>query len=210
LISLVIINDKLNKHGEFLTTALSLPASDKELQLAAINIKLDKFNKIDYHYTDYSFNKLPDMDKELICNTDIYELNLLAYKLSELNESELLNYEALITDRANVTGIDLINIAYQLDESIYTILFDVHDLDDLGRWYTNEQSPDLPVEIFDNIDFEDVGYDLQATENGVLTSVGYIRNFYEKFEPNYDGTNLYKLITEAREQHGKSIQITNM
>ena len=199
MLTLVICNAGRMYQGEKLTTMLSLPATDDQLQQAAQAIELPDFQPGTYHYTDWSFDKeLCSINDFMASTSEIYKLNLLAYKLEAFSEEQRNQYIALFTDRIKVSDNDLINTAYELENGLYKI-WPAFDLEDVGKYHVENEVPSLTPEVTDNIDYESVGYDLQANEGGKLTGVGYIRNFNEKFEPFYDGTNLFELLSKARE-----------
>jgi len=185
---------------------LSFPQQRKLSKKAAEEIGLIDFDNGDYEMIGHFFGKYDDLQSYIPSIDNINELNLLAYKLKGFTEEQSDDFMALLTDSGYVTVKDLINKAYYLESGFYEIWRGVTDLDELGHRFVQEEAPDLPEEIFENIDYEDVGYAVEANDHGEFTPSGYIRNYNEVFDEVYDGTNLHELLAE--EQQGQKISDT--
>ena len=67
---------------------------------------------------------------------------------------------------------EIINLTENLD--CYDIYPDVHDYDDLGRYYLKElEVSKVPAHLQNYIDYEAYGRDVALEENGTFTDQGY-------------------------------------
>ena len=201
MLKLIIASLTKNEEGQQPAIHIELPAKDEILKRAAEEIGLNDFENSGYEMIGHFFGKFDDLQSYIPCIDNINELNLLAYKLKEFTEEQTDDFMALLTDCGYVTVKDLINKAYYLESGSCEIWRDVTDLDELGRRFVEETAPDLPEEIFENINYEDVGYDVQANDHGEFTAAGYIRNLNEEADEVYNETNLHQLIEEVQQKH---------
>lgn len=142
----------------------------------------------------------------------IDELNYLASLLNELNSGEREQFEAAVADGVYTGELkDLINLAQNLD--CYDLLPDVHDEEELGRFYVDElQSLDVPDNVQPYFDYEAYGRDTAINENGSFTAQGYIRDNGSEFVEFYDGKDVpeeYRVFSypaEERAQEKPSIR----
>ena len=201
MLKLIIASLTKNEEGQQPAVHIELPATDEVLKKAAQEISLNDFENGGYEMIDHFFGKYDDLLSYISCIDNINELNLLAYKLNEFTEEQVSDFMSLLTDCGYVTVKDLINKAYYLESGSYVIWRSVTDLDELGHRFVDEVAPDLPEEIFENINYEDVGYDVQANDHGEFTAAGYIRNLNEEVDEVYNGTNLHQLIEEVQQKH---------
>lgn len=179
---------------------IELPVTGETLQKAAEEIGLKDFNSGGYKIIGHSFGIYENLKNHISWDVNLSELNLLAYKFERFIDEQAKDFMSLFKDCDEVEMKELINQAYALADGFYEIWRGVKNLDDLGERFVNEKVPDLPIEIFDNIDFEGVGRDVEAHDLGAYTPHGYIRNYYEKVPMVYNGTNLQELLIQEQKK----------
>ena len=81
---------------------------------------------------------------------------------------------------------EIINLTENLD--CYEVYPDIHDYDDLGRYYIDElEVMQVPEHLQNYIDYEAYGRDVAMDENGTFTNQGYVRDTGDSFHEYYDG-----------------------
>ena len=81
---------------------------------------------------------------------------------------------------------ELINLTENLD--CYDVYPDIHDHDDLGRYYIEElDAMQVPEHLRNYIDYEAYGRDIALEESGQFTDLGYVRDTGDSFHEYYDG-----------------------
>ena len=81
---------------------------------------------------------------------------------------------------------EIINLTENLD--CYEVYPDIHDYDDLGRYYIEElEVMQVPEHLQNYIDYEAYGRDVVIDENGTFTDQGYVRDTGDSFQEYYDG-----------------------
>ena len=115
------------------------------------------------------------------------ELNYLASKLDEMSESEYAQFQAGMEMGDHCGSLqEIINLTENLD--CYEIYPDIHDYDDLGRYYIEELDVmQVPEHLQNYIDYEAYGRDVALEENGTFTDQGYVRDTGDSFHEYYDG-----------------------
>ena len=131
-------------------------------------------------YVDGLYSKLGEYE-----NLD--ELNYLASKLDEMSESEYAQFQAGMEMGDHCGSLqDIINLTENLD--CYEVYPDIHDYDDLGRYYIEELDVmQVPEHLQNYIDYEAYGRDVALEENGTFTDQGYVRDTGDSFHEYYDG-----------------------
>lgn len=131
-------------------------------------------------YVDGLYDKLGEYE-----NLD--ELNYLASKLDEMSESEYAQFQAGMEMGDHCGSLqEIINLTENLD--CYEIYPDIHDYDDLGRYYIEElEVMQVPEHLQNYIDYEAYGRDVAMDENGSFTDQGYVRDTGDRFCEYYDG-----------------------
>ena len=131
-------------------------------------------------YVDGLYSKLGEYE-----NLD--ELNYLASKLDEMSESEYAQFQAGMEMGDHCGSLqEIINLTENLD--CYEIYPDIHDYDDLGRYYIEELDVmQVPEHLQNYIDYEAYGRDVALEENGTFTDQGYVRDTGDSFHEYYDG-----------------------
>lgn len=115
------------------------------------------------------------------------ELNYLASKLDEMSESEYAQFQAGMEMGDHCGSLqEIINLTENLD--CYEVYPDIHDYDDLGRYYIEELDVmQVPEHLQNYIDYEAYGRDIAMDENGTFTDQGYVWDTREAFHEYYDG-----------------------
>ena len=131
-------------------------------------------------YVDGLYDKLGEYE-----NLD--ELNYLASKLDEMSESEYAQFQAGMEMGDHCGSLqEIINLTENLD--CYEVYPDIHDYDDLGRYYIEElEVMQVPEHLQNYIDYEAYGRDVVIDENGTFTDQGYVRDTGDSFHEYYDG-----------------------
>lgn len=131
-------------------------------------------------YVDGLYDKLGEYES-------LDELNYLASKLDEMSQSEYEQFQAAM-ELGDHTGSvqEIINLTKNLD--CYDVYPDIHDHDDLGRYYIEElETMEIPEYLRNYIDYEAYGRDIAIEENGSFTDLGYVRDTGSSFHEYYDG-----------------------
>lgn len=147
------------------------------------------------------FNRWPDFMKSALClsgEKTLGELNLLADRISRMNETQLGAYEGIVklrqdSDTDHPASIkELINAAYNVDS------FEFHpgvvNDYDLGSICLQDEMldliQDLPDEVYELLDEEKLGAALRKSDQGVFTSQGYVYRSSKDWQEVYDGVHL--------------------
>ena len=131
-------------------------------------------------YVDGLYDKLGEYES-------LDELNYLASKLDEMSESEYAQFQAGMEMGDHCGSLqEIINLTENLD--CYEVYPDIHDYDDLGRYYIEELDVmQVPEHLQNYIDYEAYGRDVAIDENGAFTDQGYVRDTGDSFHEYYDG-----------------------
>ena len=131
-------------------------------------------------YVDGLYDKLGEYE-----NLD--ELNYLASKLDEMSQGEYEQFQAAMEIGDHSGSLqEIINLTENLD--CYDIYPDIHDHDDLGRYYIEElDAMQVPEHLRNYIDYEAYGRDVALEEGGEFTDLGYVRDTGSSFHEYYDG-----------------------
>jgi len=131
-------------------------------------------------YVDGLYDKLGEYES-------LDELNYLASKLDEMSQGEYEQFQAAM-EIGNHSGSvqEIINLTENLD--CYDVYPDIHDYDDLGRYYIDElDAMQVPEHLRNYIDYEAYGRDVAMEEGGDFTDLGYVRDTGDRFVEVYDG-----------------------
>ena len=131
-------------------------------------------------YVDGLYSKLGEYES-------LDELNYLASKLDEMSESEYAQFQAGMEMGDHCGSLqEIINLTENLD--CYEVYPDIHDYDDLGRYYIEElEVMQVPEHLQNYIDYEAYGRDVAMDENSSFTDQGYVRDTGDRFCEYYDG-----------------------
>ena len=115
------------------------------------------------------------------------ELNYLASKLDEMSRGEYEQFQAAMEIGDHSGSVqEIINLTENLD--CYDVYPDIHDYDDLGRYYIDElDAMQVPEHLRNYIDYEAYGRDVAMEEGGDFTDLGYVRDTGSRFVEVYDG-----------------------
>ena len=148
--------------GRLVGETLKFPATTEEVQALLKRIGVGEYESID-------------------------ELNHLAHVLSDLDQSDIEKFEAVI-DSGEYTGSvhDLINLAQNLD--CYDFYPGIDSEEALGRAYIEEMEMlDVPDNVLPYFDFEAYGRDVRINEGGHFAPGGYVFNNGGSFVERYHG-----------------------
>ena len=131
-------------------------------------------------YVDGLYDKLGEYE-----NLD--ELNYLASKLDEMDQSDYARFQAGMEMGDHCGSLqEIINLTENLD--CYEIYPNIEDYDDLGRYYIEElDAMQVPEHLKNYIDYEAYGRDIAMDENGTFTNQGYVWDTGSSFHEFYDG-----------------------
>ena len=131
-------------------------------------------------YVDGLYDKLGEYE-----NLD--ELNYLASKLDEMDQSDYARFQAGMEMGDHCGSVqEIINLTENLD--CYEIYPNIEDYDDLGRYYIEElDAMQVPEHLKNYIDYEAYGRDIAMDENGTFTDQGYVWDTGSSFHEFYDG-----------------------
>ena len=131
-------------------------------------------------YVDGLYDKLGEYES-------LDELNYLASKLDEMSQGEYEQFQAAMEIGDHSGSLqEIINLTENLD--CYDIYPDIHDHDDLGRYYIEElDAMQVPEHLRNYIDYEAYGRDVALEESGDFTDLGYVRDTGSSFHEYYDG-----------------------
>ena len=115
------------------------------------------------------------------------ELNYLASKLDEMSRGEYEQFQAAMEIGDHSGSVqEIINLTENLD--CYDVYPDIHDYNDLGRYYIDElDAMQVPEHLRNYIDYEAYGRDVAMEEGGDFTDLGYVRDTGSRFVEVYDG-----------------------
>jgi len=168
--------------GEF----LKLPATTEDVQALLKRIHVDGVRYEEIFITDYEtdISGLYDCLGEY---ESIDELNYLASLVDDMDEGKQAKFEAALSYGEYPGSVkDLINLAQNLD--CYEYYPDIHDEDDLGRFYIEEMCAlEVPEHLQNYIDYEAYGRDISLDDNGQFVDGGYIVENGDSFIEHYTG-----------------------
>ena len=177
--------------GELVGEWVKFPTTAEELKEVFKRIGIGQKDDFGQHYeewfiTDYDcyvdglYSKLGEYE-----NLD--ELNYLASKLDEMDQSDYAKFQAAMEIGDYTSSLqEIINLTENLD--CYEIYPNIEDYDDLGRYYLEElEVSKVPAHLQNYIDYEAYGRDVALEENGTFTDQGYVRDTGDSFHEYYDG-----------------------
>ena len=131
-------------------------------------------------YVDGIYDKLGEYES-------LDELNYLASKLDDMKSWEYDQFCAAMEMGDHSGSVqEIINLTENLD--CYDVYPDIHDYDDLGRYYIDElDAMQVPEHLKNYIDYEAYGRDVALDESGDFTDLGYVRDTGSSFHEYYDG-----------------------
>ena len=172
--------------GRLVGETLKFPATTEEVQALLKRIGVDGVRYEEIFITSFDGDVLGLYD-HLGEYESIDELNHLAHVLSDLDQSDIEKFEAVI-DSGEYTGSvhDLINLAQNLD--CYDFYPGIDSEEALGRAYIEEMEMlDVPDNVLPYFDFEAYGRDVRINEGGHFAPGGYVFDNQSKFIEHYTG-----------------------
>ena len=139
--------------GELVGETLKFPTTTEEVQGLLKRIGVDGVRYEEFFITSFDGDVLGLYDY-LTEYENLDELNHLACLLSELDQSELEKFEAVIDSGEHTSSVaDLINLAQNLD--CYEFYPGVEDDETLGRIYVEDmEAIDVPEHLLNYFDYE--------------------------------------------------------
>ena len=177
---------------------VKFPITNEEMQEVfkriGINRRYEEWFITDYECPD---SQIYDLLGEY---ESLSELNYLAEKIMELDESE--DFWQAVLDLGENTGSvkELINLTENMD--CFDYLPGVTDDSDLGYYWIEESGcydTKAMGALSNYIDYEGFGRDIRFDESGVFTDHGYVRSNGGRFVDIYDG-NIENIPEEYRIQ----------
>ena len=160
------------------------PPTTEEVQALLKRIGVDGVRYEEFFITSFDGDVLGLYDY-LTEYENLDELNHLACLLSELDQSDLEKFEAVIDSGEHTSSVaDLINLTQNLD--CYEFYPDIENEEDLGRYFA-EDLP-IPEELKDYFDYEAYGRDVSINEGGHFSPGGYIVQTSGDFKEFYHDT----------------------
>ena len=172
--------------GALIGEYLKFPTTSDEVQALLKRIGIDGVRYEEIFITDFDGDVLGLYD-HLGEYENLDELNHLACLLSELDQSELEKFEAII-DSGEYTGSvkDLINLTQNLD--CFEFYSGITSDEELGRMYIEDfEALQIPEHLVDYIDYEAYGRDVRINEGGHFAPGGYVFNNNSRFIEHYSG-----------------------
>jgi len=170
--------------GELVGETLKFPTSPQAVQALLKNIGVDGIRYGEFFITSFDGDVLGLYDY-LDEYENLDELNHLACLLSELDQSEIEKFEAVLHTGAHTSSVaDIINLTQNLD--CFEFYPDIESEEDLGRYWA-EDLP-IPAELKDYFDYEAYGRDVSINEGGHFTPGGYVVQTSGNFKEYYHGT----------------------
>ena len=172
--------------GELVGEYLKFPTTPEEVQALLKRIGVDGVRYEEIFITDFDGDVLGLYD-HLGEYENLDELNHLACLLSELDQSDLEKFEAVIDSGEHTSSVaDLINLTQNLD--CFEFYSDVHSDEELGRMYVLEfGGVEVPEHLIDYIDYEAYGRDVRINEGGHFAPGGYVFDNSSRFIEHYSG-----------------------
>ena len=172
--------------GELVGEYLKFPTTPEEVQALLKRIGIDGVRYEEIFITDFDGDVLGLYD-HLGEYENIDELNHLACVISELDQSDLEKFEAVI-DSGEYTGSvkELINLAQNLD--CFEFYSGISNEEELGRMYIEDfEALQIPEHLIDYIDYEAYGRDIRINDGGHFAPGGYVADNRSTFVEHYTG-----------------------
>ncbi len=184
--------------GALVGEYLKFPTTTEEVQALLKRIGIDGVRYEEIFITDYD----GDMP-ELYANFGEYEsidgLNYLAALLSEMDESDLEKFEAVLDTGEHSGSVkELINLTQNLD--CFEFYSGITSEEELGRMYIQElDAIPIPEHLIDYIDYEAYGRDVRINEGGSFSGNGYVfdnnSSFIEHYSDREDIPDEYRVFS---------------
>ena len=172
--------------GMLVGETLKFPTTREEVQALLKRIGIDGVRYEEIFITSFDGDVLGLYD-HLGEYENIDELNHLACLLSELDQSDLEKFEAVIDSGEHTSSVkELINLTQNLD--CYDFYPDVGDDETLGRIYVEDIAAiEVPEYLLPYFDYEAYGRDIRLEEGGHYAPGGDVLNNGNSFLEVYSG-----------------------
>ena len=166
---------------------VKFPVTDEEMQKVFQRIGINAVYE-EWFITDYDTpdSEIYDMLGEY---ESLSELNYLAHRIMEMQESEVF-WQAVLELGESINSVqDLINLTDNMD--CYDFLQGVNSDYDLGYYWIEESGcydTSQLGHLSSYIDYEGFGRDIRFGESGMFTDHGYVRSNGGRFVDIYNGT----------------------
>ena len=157
---------------------LTLPATPWEMADAMDALRLGEGERMVVEVLDS--HDFDCVDLFIAAEDNIYALNVLAQRLSELNDGERAIFRGAVKIEAQKDGsidlMKLIDLAFSTDS--YNVAPDVRNDGQLGRFYAEggfvPETDGLTDAQFELLDFAKIGRRMRESEDGTFCDVGYV------------------------------------
>lgn len=149
-----------------------LPIEEKDLQGVLKEIGIDGINYEEYFISDIETD-ISGLSESISEYTSIRELNELARRFCELDESDSVKLTAILESERYGNIYDIITTINELNE--WELYSDIENEEDLGRLFADEyESLSIPDNVKPYFDYEAYGRDLRLEMNCSFTTYGLI------------------------------------
>lgn len=172
------------REGTRRSVQVQFPTSREEMRKALKAIGVDGIRYQQAILTEFDSN-LSGFHHCLTRCDAVDEVNYLARLLSELSDSELETFQAVVEYGEHSLGAaDLIDLALNLDH--YELHPGVGTDEELGRIYVDDlEMLDVPENLRNYFDYEAYGRDVRLNENGCFVKGGYLTRNPNGFVERY-------------------------
>ena len=172
--------------GQLVGETLKFPTTTEEVQALLKRIGVDGVRYEEIFITSFDSDVL-GLHEHLGEYENIDELNYLAALLSDMDQSDLEKFEAVI-DVGEYTGSvkDLINLTQNLD--CFEFYSGINSEEDLGRMLILDfEAMTVPEHLIDYIDYEAYGRDVRINDGGHFAPGGSGADNHSSFVELYTG-----------------------
>lgn len=171
---------------------LDMPATKEQLHAAMESGGITANNPQDFFirwYMDNEHNHIA-LSHDLVCASDIDELNFLAARLAELDPAEIEKLNAAVQSKMGFENVgQIIDFPYNTDFFIH--IPEAHTARELGDYYLNKSGAvQMPEEWKGGIDLAMFGQHAAEREDGAFTQYGYITKSGDEWERHFEGRDV--------------------
>ncbi|RHO54818.1 antirestriction protein ArdA [Ruminococcaceae bacterium AM07-15] len=184
--------------GALVGEYLKFPTTTEEVQALLKRIGIDGVRYEEIFITDYD-GDMPELYSGFGEYESIDELNYLAVLLSEMDQSDLEKFEAVLDTGEHSGSVkELINLTQNLD--CFEFYSGITSEEELGRMYIQEfDAIPIPEHLIDYIDYEAYGRDVRINEGGSFSGNGYVfdnnSSFIEHYSDREDIPDEYRVFS---------------
>lgn len=184
--------------GALVGEYLKFPTTTEEVQALLKHIGIDGVRYEEIFITDYD-GDMPELYSGFGEYESIDELNYLASLLSEMDQSDLEKFEAVLDTGEHSGSVkELINLTQNLD--CFEFYSGIISEEELGRMYIQEfDAIPIPEHLIDYIDYEAYGRDVRINEGGSFSGNGYVfdnnSSFIEHYSDREDIPDEYRVFS---------------